>query len=616
MLKPLEKLLLAIPLLATLGPFGPSCVQAADGNRLTYLDGDDPYYVGRDFPKLTTPQWIGEEGVEAVVVLAIDDMRGPEKWETFLRPILDRLKKSDGRAPLSIMTCHVDPADPHLQKWLAEGLSLEVHTIDHPCPLLGGGDLAKAKSTYDRCVDLLDRVPGNRAVAFRMPCCDSRNTLSPRFFERIFNATTPEGNYLAIDSSVFNILTADDPALPPALVQGENGGERFRRYLPFPSFVNTIENYPYPYPIGRLCWEMPCVVPSDWEAFNLQQANNPRTVEDMQAALDAVVLKKGVYNLVFHPHGWIRSEQIIQIIDHAQSKHGRKVEFLSFRDVLERLNKNLLAGQPLRAADGGDNGVRLIDLNADGFLDVVIGNDSLRQTRIWQPKTKNWTTSDFPVRLVTLEGKERREAGARFGIAHADGMPTLFARDQKTAGAWRFDGQKWQPADELLAGLELDGKPILTSRAGVDQGVRLHDLDGDGVTELLVAGQGGTAVYHYLPADHRWKRLAFTLPEGARFADEKGRDAGLRLVDVDENGQNDVVFSNEQAYGVYLFDSLANGWSRKILAGKRGDGEGLPLISRQGTNAGAWFHSGQLWRKTKIPIACPTWSIAAPLPTC
>ena len=46
---------------------------AADGNRLVYLDESDPYYVSRNFPKLTTPQWIGEEGVEAVVVLAVDE---------------------------------------------------------------------------------------------------------------------------------------------------------------------------------------------------------------------------------------------------------------------------------------------------------------------------------------------------------------------------------------------------------------------------------------------------------------------------------------------------------------------------------------------------------------
>src|SRR5438876_9774772 len=103
------------------------------GNRLTYLDEDDPFYVHRGFPKLTTPQWVGEPGVEAVVVLAIDDMREPERYETFLRPILRRLQQIDGRAPLSIMTCQVDPQHPRLQQWLKEGVSLEVHTIDHPC---------------------------------------------------------------------------------------------------------------------------------------------------------------------------------------------------------------------------------------------------------------------------------------------------------------------------------------------------------------------------------------------------------------------------------------------------------------------------------------------------
>ena len=32
------------------------------GNRLTYLDEPcDPYYVGQSFPKLITPQWVGEK---------------------------------------------------------------------------------------------------------------------------------------------------------------------------------------------------------------------------------------------------------------------------------------------------------------------------------------------------------------------------------------------------------------------------------------------------------------------------------------------------------------------------------------------------------------------------
>ncbi len=164
---------------------------AADGNRLAYLDESDPYYVSLDFPRLTTPQWIGEKGVELAVVLSIDDMRDVGHYENFLRPILDRLKKIDGRAPISIMTNSIPPTEPHLQTWLAEGLSLETHTIDHPCPLLNGNDFPRAKSTFDRCIDLMTKVEGNLPVAFRMPCMDSLNTPSPRFFAEIFNRVTP-----------------------------------------------------------------------------------------------------------------------------------------------------------------------------------------------------------------------------------------------------------------------------------------------------------------------------------------------------------------------------------------------------------------------------------------
>ncbi len=324
---------------------------AADGNRLVYLDENDPYYPSLEFPKLITPQWIGEEGVDAVVVLAIDDMRGHEKWEAYLRPILERLKQIDGRAPASIMTCRIEPEDPHLQTWLKEGLSLEIHTYDHPCPLLCKNDFAQAKRTFDRCVDLLNQVPHNRPTAFRTPCCDSLNTVSPRTFAEIFNKVTPAGHFLTIDSSVFNVFTSNDPQLPRELILDAAGKDRFRKYVPYDrSFVNTIENYPYPYVIGRLCWQFPCNAPSDWSAQHLQKPNNPLTVADMQAAIDATVVKQGVFNLVFHPHGWIRNDQVVAMIDHAVARHGNRVKFLTFREAQDRIDRHLLAGQPLRLA--------------------------------------------------------------------------------------------------------------------------------------------------------------------------------------------------------------------------------------------------------------------------
>src|ERR1700716_4279628 len=92
-----------VPAPALLLLSAPTPAAAADGDRLTRSESNNPYYVGRDFPKLITPQWVGVDGVDAVVVLAIDDMRNNEpKYETVLRPILERVKKIDGRAPVSI----------------------------------------------------------------------------------------------------------------------------------------------------------------------------------------------------------------------------------------------------------------------------------------------------------------------------------------------------------------------------------------------------------------------------------------------------------------------------------------------------------------------------------
>lgn len=346
---------------------------AGPGNRLAYLDGPcDPYYVGRDTARLTTPQWIGEEGVEAAIVLAIDDMTDTARYEAFLRPVLDRLKAIDGRAPVSIMTKHADPADPQIRAWLDEGLSIECHTVDHPCPLLGGGDIRKAKDTYDRCVDLLHSIPDYRPVAFRMPCCDSMNSVSPRFFTEIFGKTTPNGNFLTMDSSVFVLFTADDPELPRTLVLDPDGGERFRKYIPTDRiFANWVEDYPYPWVIDHKCWEIPSVMPSDWEAQHLHGKCSPKTVEDFQAAIDAVVLKQGVFSICFHPHGWISAEQMAGLVDYAATKHGGKIKFLTFRDVQQRLDANFLEGRTIRGADGRGAGVRVRDVDQDGRMDVT-----------------------------------------------------------------------------------------------------------------------------------------------------------------------------------------------------------------------------------------------------
>jgi putative membrane-bound dehydrogenase-like protein len=595
---------------------------STNGNRLAYLDSDDPFYPGRDFPKLITPQWVGEEGVDAVVILSIDDMRETPKYETFLRPILNRLKQIDGRAPVSIMVNTISPTNAQLQSWLKEGVSLECHTIGHPCPLCQRGDFHAASTNYHACVDLLNSIPGNKPVAFRMPCCDSMNSPSPRFYSEIFNRTSSQGNFLGIDSSVMVILTTNDTSLPRELVLDADGRERFRKYLPtqtnattrvsMGSFTTTIEDYPYPYVIGKQCWEFPAIVPSDWEANNLHAPNNPRTVEDWQRALDAIVIKQGVMTVVFHPHGWIKPEQMVEFIDYAATKYGKRVKFLNFKEAQERLNKNFPYGEILRKHPGVRQNVRLMDVNNDGYLDLVLGGPGSMRTRIWEPTGKLWRNVPFSVRLTHMADLGFDDD--RFGILNTNGFPFVHGEAPRHSpnarldkASWEFDGREWRESlrlelpkpDHELALKAIPPGAFFTLTAAM----RLRDLDRDGICELLVGVPGFSGIYQR--EKNSWRKLDYTLPPGTTIVDAQGRDAGLRFVDVDGDGYDDVLFSNHERYSLHLFrkDSrdlrLKPGWSDEIISGPRSNAltDPIPPIVRDGTNRnnGVWFARSTMW---------------------
>ena len=225
--------------------FAPSLF-AADGNRLTHLDEpNNPWQFDFGSPKLVTPQWIGEAGVEAVVVLAIDDMSGDgQRFRDYLTPIIDRLKQIDGRGPVSITCNRPDPIHTNMQWFLAQGVSLETHTMTHPCPLLQRGNFNQAAGDYHLCVDLLGEIPGNQSVGFRFPCMDGTNTPSPRAYAEFLNGVSNTGRFISMSTSVGVVFTPDDPRNSKEIfAENAGGARRFARYLT-DGFVNYVENYP------------------------------------------------------------------------------------------------------------------------------------------------------------------------------------------------------------------------------------------------------------------------------------------------------------------------------------------------------------------------------------
>src|SRR5262249_47374559 len=115
-----------------------------------------------------------------------------------------------------------------------------------------------------------------------------------------------------------------------------------------------------------------------------------------------------------------------------------------------------------------------------------------------------------------------------------------------------------------------------------------------GKEAIWVASDGKDSVFFDCTNGVMPRRLAFGLPAGIKATFDL-KDHGLRFIDLDGDGYDDIVFSNEQGYGVYLFKDMKEGWSRKVIAGKAGEPGALPMIANKGENMGFWVHSGHFW---------------------
>ena len=246
----------------------------------------------------------------------------------------------------------------------------------------------------------------------------------------------------------------------------------------------------------------------------------------------------------------------------------------------------------------------LTDLDGDGRLDIVVGNDFELPDYVFL-----WTPDGFrlddvlphmPRNTMSLDAADLDNDGS-LELFSADMKP--YADDAATRQAWGTLRANYDelPADDpqieentLLAGSVADGFENRAVVAGVDASgwswsAKFADLDNDGLQDLYVVnGMYSESSFGHLPgAELIEENQVFHNQGGGTFRSAPewglGRTAGGRgmsLADLDGDGDLDIVVNNLRAPAELLENRLCGGASLQVDLRWPGSGNTRAIGSR------------------------------------
>lgn len=119
-----------------------------------------------------------------------------------------------------------------------------------------------------------------------------------------------------------------------------------------------------------------------------------------------------------------------------------------------------------------------------------------------------------------------------------------------------------------------------------------RDLDGDGREERLCEGPNGFEFQSWNAESETWEATDHALPGDVTPVDEAGNDAGLRFVDLNGDGFEDLLFSNRERIIIYLWTTEVRpdlgwerGWTHRVKSAiRRGAPGELPSLVGSGVH--------------------------------
>jgi len=224
---------------------------------------------------------------------------------------------------------------------------------------------------------------------------------------------------------------------------------------------------------------------------------------------------------------------------------------------------------------GSDFGVRLADINRDGMTDFINSKDIWLSSHysVLQDANGNYAQNSIfaPPENANFVGSINidfeYDGGVRLGDINGDGYPDLIKglRDDdnniKYNDVWLGSSNGWTHSSIYV--------PITFSKVdylggGVysheGYGVEIDDLNGDGKSDLIIAKEGQSKSTYLSYGDYFSQVSNWNIPSG-NFVDSSDRDLGLRLIDVNADGLPDLLQVDKNNI-MHLWLNTGNGWEQ------------------------------------------------------